>query len=881
MPRKSDRKHKNTPEFAQFLSDEPLQINEAELEGELLELLREDDSSKAVRQKRTLTALKAGEMDLNSDEPDEEVDENDPKLLAELAAFASDDKFTPEDSTPKPEERRTPQTPKPQMQGEYATMDLVNQRTCEYLIALEEVRERQPSDTSKIQRYEQILKQLESVGSRLTAGESVAIHSVPAAPPVSDIAPAGTVPASTSPANQPSTPPATPRAPEPPLPAVATPTPVPEPSSTPDTKLSASVAALKKREQEYKLAAIQARDAGQIARAKDLLMASKFIAEMLPKVESGEEPFDPTNDMPPPPSEFVGPEQEAESSAEFKEKAAERAAAPPAPQLPVDMRSPVVTRENLVGRMNYYQKKIEAIESDPSEASSKRRLQRIVNRYADALKAFDHNVSGFNYGELPPPPNCPKLSDTVGQAAGVNSAGPTAHSSGATTVPVAQNSGPRGQGSDKRQRIVSLLKTRQAELKAAAFEAKQSGNIELAKNYLRGVLTIKPMIESAEAGLPVDFSHLPRAPGAGGVAASSGVAAGSGVGPARRAQPQAFSGPIMTGITCDPPAELQLELEGALDERQQGQILIRVLNDQIKKATDAAQGLDRAGLSDLAQKAMELARFSKSTISVVESSITHHRPINPTFEWANIPQMNMNPDLGDDVLEVSVMRGISYPLPSEMSHAHQLDTYVELTLPFPSTDKPQKFAGEWVKHTCDPNYEGWSAKFQVNTKSRTYLRFIQNGRELKATVYYNRGVLRRVGVIGTASFPLSDLMHSATVNQLADLMDGRRAVGGRLEVRIRQRAPASGQQISTLRVPWLILSLSKLNTQKSASSTGLREAGNRTNAGSGEHVIEVGVRSNSSNHLSDQRQSPKQTQSDVPAAKTERTISNLPQPSAP
>ena len=57
-----------------------------------------------------------------------------------------------------------------------------------------------------------------------------------------------------------------------------------------------------------------------------------------------------------------------------------------------------------------------------------------------------------------------------------------------------------------------LLEKRQAQFKEAALEAKRSGQIEQAKEYLRQAKGFDKLIEASKCGLLVDISSLPVAP---------------------------------------------------------------------------------------------------------------------------------------------------------------------------------------------------------------------------------------------------------------------------------------------------------------------------------------------------------------------------------
>ncbi|VDP85840.1 unnamed protein product [Echinostoma caproni] len=538
--------------------------------------------------------------------------------------------------------------------------------------------------------------------------------------------------------------------------------PVPKPTDVPKDAKSEGVMALKKRSQEYKLAAIQARDSGNLERAKALLQASKIIDEVIPKVESGEEAFCAETDLPPPPSQF-----ETDGAEEKPEQSSHPAGA----QIPIPAAatSQFVTVDNIRARLEYYKAALADAQTRPSEGNRQRRLTRIITQYKEGLKACEHGITSFDYGELPPPPRCPRL---VGLP---TSSHP--HASAGTGANASRGTGSSSDPSTKRsEQVVALLKKRQNELKALALKAKQEGNMDAARNFLRSALSINPMIESAQAGLMVDLSKVPRLP------TSSSASGGS--------HSTAPIGPILSGTKCDPPAQFVLDMETATTATERQHVLVSLMEKQVEEASKVARSLNDSGWSERAAKMTELAALCKSSLAYCR------RPNVPyVFEWADLPSLNMNADLSDGVLEVTAVRGFAYPLPPKFTSASQVDTYVEIVLSYPTVERAQKFSTPWAKHSLEPMYES-STKFEVDIKSRTYARFVQSEREVKATVYYNAGVLKGSRPLGTASFPLRELSNSATINPVADLMDGRRAVGGRLMLRIRQRTPLSVRSVS-------------------------------------------------------------------------------------
>lgn len=57
-----------------------------------------------------------------------------------------------------------------------------------------------------------------------------------------------------------------------------------------------------------------------------------------------------------------------------------------------------------------------------------------------------------------------------------------------------------------------MLQQRQYELKEAALKAKNDGDLDLARDYLRQAKGIQPLIQASIAGLPVDMNSIPLSP---------------------------------------------------------------------------------------------------------------------------------------------------------------------------------------------------------------------------------------------------------------------------------------------------------------------------------------------------------------------------------
>ena len=59
---------------------------------------------------------------------------------------------------------------------------------------------------------------------------------------------------------------------------------------------------------------------------------------------------------------------------------------------------------------------------------------------------------------------------------------------------------------------VVFLKKRHGQFKQAALDAKNAGDIEKAKEYVRSMKGLEPMIEASQNGYPVDISQVRARP---------------------------------------------------------------------------------------------------------------------------------------------------------------------------------------------------------------------------------------------------------------------------------------------------------------------------------------------------------------------------------
>nr|CDS34433.1 CC2D1B protein [Hymenolepis microstoma] len=570
-----------------------------------------------------------------------------------------------------------------------------------------------------------------------------------------------------------------------------------------ESKTAGVVKQLKSRLMEYRAAVAVAQKEGDKRREVELMVAVNALVESIPQIESGVEEFD-EDSMPPPPHQFSLPPDvlaEVLGSAQTPSNHPQPATTPAAPTLQPQRVDPAVaaltkvaastvaSKESLMARIQMLKAMIQG-----SNDLQKRMYQRALDNYSKGLRAFEAGIK-YDYGGLPPLPGCPQFTSAAPP--------PKRPSAGGAPGSQSASASPSTSGvSSNQARTLELLQKRQAELRSEAAHCKSTGDIAKAKEYLRQSLGMNNMIRAVQAGLPVDLKQLPPAPGAR-AANSSSSAAGSAI----------SNQPILSGVACDPPVEFQTGLINAgNDPVKICDRIIAQLEEQVKEAETLSKDHREAGLSNLADKFYDLADVSLKWISLTKAYKARNKVPHYSFEKANLSRLNMNPELGDNVLEVTPLRGISFPVPSGINGPHGLDTYVTIELPFPSSENPQKHSTEWARHTNEPtDFGGYqaSARFEVNRKARSYERLLKGVKALKVTVFYNRGLLKKPAPLGTITVKLTELIANATHTACYELMDGRKAAGGLLELRIRHRTPLEGTKFSAYEKPWVCVSTSK------------------------------------------------------------------------
>lgn len=801
--------------------------NEKELEAELFALIGggsaglkgKKEGGKAPVPMEDIERMAALCMkDLDEDGDDDADLEDDADLLAELNEVLEDDQ---EEPAPAPILSQcsniTPKSTHTTPSGAGGQEFLLQERINMYQLAIANAKA--SGEASKARRYDRGLKTLQSMLASVKKGKPINEEEIP--PPVATGAKPTTaqqepIREQEQPAPDHASRPRTNEKPlqeakpvAPPKPQLLQPPNQKTPAVTPDTPAispltpiqpSAQHSELKSsvlsRQREYKLAAIQAKQSGNTDLARQHLVVAKKLDSIVEAMDRGERVD--ASSLPPPPVERSPPAPQSAS--------ARPAPAPPTTDSPVPdapLPAPRNLAEALQQRMDKYKSAAESAKSKGDDRKA-RMHQRLAKQYQDAIKAHKAGRP-VNLAELPVPPGCPPLQgaesaeqnflgvletavklanqdadagdDDDGQeeegakpavrpAAQKARAPAPSHSSSPAVTPTASTDTPRV-GSKVQQQLDFLLHRRQQFIKAA-LRSKQMKDVQGAAQHLRNAKGLDHMITAAKGGLPVDISKVPSAP----------------VSEEEYALSQARSASLSSRLS-----------------QQYAQLMER-LRQQHEKCLSYSQQFTQMGNMAETTRFEKLAEECMSNIELLKKAHAKGYPVpGHHTEERTINTVKIFPNLTASEMELTIIKGINLPTPG--FSAHDLDASVRFEFPFPSSEEAQRDKTNTVKSTNCPEFRA-QFKLQINRTHRGFKRVVQT-KGIKFEVVHKGGLFKNDKVVGNAQLKLEALENQCEIREIIDVLDGRKATGGKLEVRVKIREPLSGVQLQPVTEKWIVV----------------------------------------------------------------------------
>lgn len=837
--------------------------NDADLEAELMNLIGSGHEGRPQPKKNNgkaavgmaeierMAALCMKDID-DDDIGDDDLEDED--LLAELNDVLEDsDEETPVPSPPAP--MSAPKVIVPAQSssapptGATGVESKLLERIQMYNTAISNAKT--AGESSKVRRYERGLKTLQSMLTSVKKGKPINEEEMP--PPValggnSNAAPA--VPKdlplpverspSPSPPNQKPTrestpPPAYNAKPHlaPPQITVAssispeTPAISPLTPSQPDAQDSELKQAVLSRQREYKLAAVDAKQKGNIDLAKQHYIVAKKMDAMLEALDRNQ-PFD-VSLIPPPPGDAgdAGAAPAPQVLSKPVSSAAPVTSATPAALThinPASLPPPKTVAEALQQRMEIYKSAADGAKSKGDDRKA-RMHQRIVKQYQDAIKAHKAGRS-VNLSDLPMPPGCPPLQgteegeqnfmgvlETAMKIANQNDEGDDDDDEdapkgtlkeSASRAPAQKAKSPAPQvtpklGPKAQQQLDFLLLRRQAFLRAA-LRSKQMKDMSGATQHLRHAKGLDPMIEAAKSGLPVDIRKVPMAP----------------INEEDFSLSRSRSTPSMSPRSSE-----------------QFHALMNLLRKQHDKCQGLSQQFTECGNIAEAFKFEKLMGECKKSIEILKNAYTNGHPVPKCHtEERTFNTIKIYSNLTLDEMMLYIIKGVNLPAPPGVS-PNDLDASVKFEFPFPSAEEAQRDKTSTVKSTNSPEFKE-QFKLNINRSHRAFKRVIQS-KGIKFEIIHKGSLFKNDKVVGTAQVKLEALENNCDFRDFIEVMDGRKATGGKLEVRVKIREPVSGAHLQPVTEKWLVLEpvspLSPPERQKERAPSPRSKSRNEPSAG--------------------------------------------------
>ncbi|MBN3298596.1 C2D1B protein, partial [Amia calva] len=589
---------------------------------------------------------------------------------------------------------------------------------------------------------------------------------------------------------------------------------------TTDANREATKALLLGRQREYKIAAVKAKQDGDLDKAKQFLKINKTFDAVIEALENGK-PIDLSN-LPPPPGAVeiknAKPSPSRTTGGAVEEnvplQAADSMPTSAGPPQPKDV------LEALEQRMAKYKEACAQAKSSGDDRKA-RMHDRIAKQYQSAIRTHKAGRP-VNFDELPIPPGFPPIPGQEGAgpeqgiAAVLETASRLATDTGkeledddageedehqenkppkkpmlAVPPTVASTSKGPSPGQPRRiapspsteshalsptaQQQLDFLEGRRKQYMKAALQAKQKNDMEQARIFLRTAKGFEPMIEAAKSGQAVDISKVPSPPGD-------------------------EDGDFILVHHSD--VQISEKAEDVYTP------LLKILKEQYNKCMTYSKQFTHLGNITETTKFEKMAESCKKNMEILKLAQTQGLdPPKYHFEERTYKTLRIFPELSSTEMVVVIVKGINLPAPHGIA-TNDLDAYVKFEFPYPSTEQAQKHKTAVIKNTNCPEYNQ-SFTLSINKNHRAFRRVIQS-KGLKLEVFHKGGFLRSDKPVGSALLKLEKLETESEVREIIEVIDGRKPTGGRLEVKVRLREPLSGQDVQSTTERWLVLEQPKV-----------------------------------------------------------------------
>uniref|UniRef100_A0A2K6SEN7 Coiled-coil and C2 domain-containing protein 1B n=1 Tax=Saimiri boliviensis boliviensis TaxID=39432 RepID=A0A2K6SEN7_SAIBB len=567
-------------------------------------------------------------------------------------------------------------------------------------------------------------------------------------------------------------------------------------------------------ETKYQVAALSAKRAGDLDRARELMRIGKRFGAVLEALEKGQ-PVD-LSAMPPAP-EDLNPWQasQAPTAPSVIAPTVERVQPVMAPDVPATPVAPTESQtvlDALQQRLNKYCEAGLQARSGGDERKA-RMHERIAKQYQDAIRAHRAGRK-VNFAELPVPPGFPPIpgleptmgvkEDTVAatlaaaeKLASAEDAAPAdededeppGHLQGEppAQAPVAKRPArpavpssqplPEPKASSSKEspspsvrEQLALLEARKLQYQRAALQAKRSQDLEQAKAHLRVAKRLEAQIIQARAGRPIDLSKVPS--------------------PLTDEEGDFILIHHEDLRLSQKAEEVYAQLQKMLLEQQEKCLLF---SKQFMHQGNVVETTRFEKLAQDCKKQLEILQLAQAQGLDPPS---HH------FELKTFQTVRIFSELNSTEMHLIIVRGMNLPAPPGVT-PDDLDAFVRFEFHYPNSEQAQKSKTAVVKNTNSPEFDQLF-KLNINRNHRSFKRVIQS-KGIKFEIFHKGSFFRSDKLVGTAHLKLERLENECEIREIVEVLDGRKPTGGKLEVKVRLREPLSGQDMQTVTENWLVL----------------------------------------------------------------------------
>ncbi|CAO2588430.1 Coiled-coil and C2 domain-containing protein 1B [Lemmus lemmus] len=568
------------------------------------------------------------------------------------------------------------------------------------------------------------------------------------------------------------------------------------------------------RQREYKVAALNAKRAGDLDRARELMRIGKRFGTVLEALEKGQ-PVD-LSGMPPAPDDLKALPQASEALTATRVlspavEQVQKVMASDLPATPVAPAEPKTVLDALQQRLNRYREA--SIQARASGNERKARMHdRIAKQYQDAVRAHQAGQK-VDFAELPVPPGFPPIpglepskgaeedsmaatlasaqklasqdtgladedeevwlwaqdSDTPAQApVAKKPAHPLAPSSHLVTEPKASSS--KESLSPPAREQLALLEARKLQYQRAALQAKRRQDLEQAKSHLRVAKNLEVQIIQARAGQPIDLSKVP------------------------------------SPLTDEEGDFILIHHEDVRLSQKAEEVYVqlqKILLEQYEKCLLFSKQFMHQGNVAETTRFEKLAQDRKKQLEILQ--LDQAQGLDPPshhFELKTFQTVRIFSELNSTEMHLIIVRGMNLPAPPGVT-PDDLDAFVRFEFHYPNSDQAQKSKTAVVKNTNSPEFEQ-VFKLNINRNHRGFKRVIQS-KGIKFEIFHKGSFFRSDKLVGTAHLKLERLENECEIREIMEVLDGRKPTGGKLEVKVRLREPLSGQDVQMVTENWLVL----------------------------------------------------------------------------